>query len=221
MMVKKSLLAAVVAVSAVGMMAQSASAFFGWRGGSSGGSSGGSWGGSWGSRGSHGSWGGSWGSRGSHGSWGGSWGSRGSHGSWGGSYGSGGSWGSHGSYGGVYYSDGGYARTGVVYEGVIVKSSTPSTKVIASKPAVKTSLTLHVPAEAKVTLAGVATKQTGEVRQFATTKLTAGQVWDGYKVVVEMNKDGQMVREERTLKLTGGQPQELTVNFDSSQIAQR
>lgn len=225
---KKSMLAAVVAVSAVGMMTESSNAFFGWRGGSSGGSWGsrgshGSWGGgSWGSRGSHGSWGGgSWGSRGSHGSWGGS---HGSHGSWGGSYGSGGSWGghgSHGSYGGVYYSSGGYASSEVVYDGVVVKSSKPATTVIASKPAVKTSLTLRVPSDAKVTLAGVATKQTGEIRQFATTKLTAGQVWDNYKVVVEMQKNGQMVREERMLKLTGGQPQELTVNFDSNQVAQR
>jgi uncharacterized protein (TIGR03000 family) len=220
MTVKKSLLAAIVAVSAVGMMTQSSNAFFGWRGGGSCGSSGG-----WGSRGSHGSWGGggSWGSRGSHGGWGshgGSWGG----GSYGGGSWGGGSWGggSYGSYGGVHYghSDG-YARTDVVYEGVVVKSSTPSTRVIASKPAVKTSLTLHVPADAKVTLAGVATKQTGEVRQFATTKLTTGQVWEDYKVVVELEKDGQVMREERVLKLTAGQPQELTVNFDSTQIAQR
>jgi uncharacterized protein (TIGR03000 family) len=122
----------------------------------------------------------------------------------------------------VYYSDGGYARSRVVYDdGVVVaRSSTPS-KVIASKPAVKTSLTLRVPAYAKVTLAGVSTKQTGEVRQFATTKLAAGQIWDDYKVIVEVQKDGQVAREERTLKLTGGKTQELTVNFDSNQIAQR
>jgi uncharacterized protein (TIGR03000 family) len=205
------------------MMTESSNAFFGWRGGSCGS------GGGWGSRGSHGSWGGggSWGSRGSHGGWGsngGSWGggSYGGGGSWGGgSYGGGGSWGG-GHYGGVYYSNGGYASSSVVRENVVVvRNSTPATTVVASKPAVKTSLTLHVPAEATVTLAGVATKQTGEVRQFATTKLTSGQVWDDYKVVVEMQKDGQLVREERTLKLTGGQPQELTVNFDSNQIAQR
>jgi uncharacterized protein (TIGR03000 family) len=82
-------------------------------------------------------------------------------------------------------------------------------------------LTLKVPAEAKVTLAGVETKQTGEVRQFATSKLGAGQIWDGYKVVVELQRDGQTLREERTLKLTGGQPQELTVDFANNQLAQR
>lgn len=209
---KKSLLAAVVAVSAVGMMTESSHAFFGWRHGSCGSS-----GGSWGSRGSHGSWGGS------HGGWRGrgSWGSHG--GSWGGSYGSSGSWGSsgsHGSYGGVYYSSGGYASTGVVYDRVVVRESAPVT-VVSSTPAVKTKLTLNVPNEAKVTLAGVATKQSGEVRQFSTTRLSAGQVWDDYKVVVELERDGQTLREERTLKLTGGEPQELTINFDSNQIAQR
>jgi uncharacterized protein (TIGR03000 family) len=202
---KKSLLAAAFAISAVGMMTESSHAFFGRHGGhGSCGSSGGGWG-------SGGSYGGSWG--GSHGGWRGrgSWG--GSHGgSWGGSYGSGGSWGgSHGGYGGVYYSSGGYARN------VIVRESAPV--VVKSAPAVKTRLTLNVPAEAKVTLAGVETKQIGETRKFATTRLAAGQVWDGYTVVVEMERDGQMVREERTLKLTGGQPQELTVNFDSNQIA--
>lgn len=211
---KKSLLAAAIALGAVGMMTESSKAFFGRHG--SCGSSGGS-GGSWGSRGSHGGWGhhrrGSWGSYGG-GSWGGSSGSYGSYGSGGGSWG-----GSSGSYGGVYYGGGSYVSSGVVYEGVVVRESAKPV-VVASAPAVKTRLTLNVPAEAKVTLAGVETKQSGAIRQFATTKLAAGQTWEGYTVVVEMEKDGQTVREERTLKLIGGQPQELTVNFDSNQIAQ-
>jgi uncharacterized protein (TIGR03000 family) len=213
MSVKKCLLTALVAVGAVVVMSQDSQAFFGRRGShGSCGSSGGSWGshggshGSWGSRGSHGGWG----SRGSHGSWGG-----GSHGSWGGS---------HGSYGGGYavsYNDGNmYARSSrVIRERVVVRESQPTT--IAAVPAVKTRLTLRVPAEAKVTLAGVSTKQTGEVRQFSTDKLSAGQVWDDYKVVVEMERDGQTVREERTLKLTGGMPQELAIDFANDQLAQR
>jgi uncharacterized protein (TIGR03000 family) len=204
MTIKKCLLTAVLAVGAVAMMTESSNAFFGWfRGG----------------HGSCGSSGGSWGSRGSHGSYG-SYGSGGSYGGWG-SGGSYGSYGSHGSYGGGYarsYYGGGYARSGVVYDRVVVRDSKKET--IAAAPAVKTRLTLRVPAEAKVTLAGVATKQNGEVRQFSTTKLTAGQVWDDYKVVVEMERDGQMLREERTIKLTGGRPQELAINFDSTQIAQ-
>ena len=72
-----------------------------------------------------------------------------------------------------------------------------------------------------MTLAGVETKQTGDVRQFTTTKLASGQVWDDYKVVVTMERDGQTLREERTIQLTGGQAQELSINFDSQQLAQR
>ena len=72
-----------------------------------------------------------------------------------------------------------------------------------------------------MTLAGIETKQTGDVRQFTTTRLASGQVWDDYKVVVTMERDGQTLREERTIQLTGGQAQELSINFDSQQLAQR
>lgn len=209
MTLKKNLFAALIAVSAVALTADSSYAFFGhWRGGSCG-SSGGSWGGggSWGSR-------GSWGS---HGSWGGSYGSGGSHGGY--SYSN--SCGSSGGYSASYGYDGGYggyARTGVVYDRVV--SSRPVRTVVAAAPAVKTRLTLRVPAEAKVTLAGVETKQAGEVREFATSRLASGQVWQDYKVIVEMNRDGKTVREERVLKLTGGQDQELAVNFESDSTQQ-
>ena len=210
MTLKKNLFAALVVGCALAMSANTASAHLFGRGGSCG-----SWGGGWGSYG--GSWGGSYG--------GGSYGSCGSYG--GGyavSYGSGGSWGggSCGSCGGGYsydggYYGGGYASTRVIYEGVA--SSRASSTVVASAPAVKTSLTIHVPADAKISLAGVDTKQSGELRQFATTRLAAGQTWDGYKVVVEMNKNGQTLHEERTIKLVGGEAQELSINFDSTAVA--
>lgn len=199
MTLKKNLLAALIAGCAVAMTANTSFAWGHWRGGSCG-SSGGSWG-------SYGSSGGSWGSRGS----------------WG-SYGSCGSCGSCGSYGGGYayyggYYDGGYASSRVIYDGYV--STTPrSTTVVAAAPAVKTRLTIHVPAEAKISLAGIDTKQTGDVRQFATTRLAAGQKWDGYKVVAELDRNGQKVREERTIALTGGEAQELIINFDSTNVAQ-
>jgi uncharacterized protein (TIGR03000 family) len=215
MTTKKFVFAAIVAVSAVALSAESSMAFFGWRGGSCG--SHGGWG-----RGSHGSWGGgSWGG----GSWGGrhgSWGGGGSWGSGGGSWGSGGGYASHGSYGGGYvtYSDGGYASRRVIV-GERIVSRSPSRETIAQS-ATKTRLTLNVPTDAKVTLAGVETKQAGEVRQYSTNKLASGQIWDGYKVVVEAERDGKMVRQERTIKLTGGEAQELTINLDSDQqLAQR
>lgn len=198
MTLKKNLFLALIAGSAIALTASDS---FAWGHHGSCGSSGGSWG-------SHGSYGGSWGSCGSSG---GSYGSWGSCGSSGGSYGGG-----YAYYGGGYY-DGGYASTRVIYDGVA--SSRPSTTVVAAKPAVKTSLTLHVPADAKITLAGVDTKQSGELRQFATTRLAAGQTWDGYKVAVELNKNGQTLHEERTIKLVGGEDQELSINFDSTHVA--
>ena len=210
MTLKKNLFAALVVGCALALSANSASARLFGHGGSCGSYGGGSWGGSYG-----GSWGGSYG---------GGWGSYGGgysvgYGSWGGGSYGGGSCGSCGgsySYGGGYY-DGGYASTRVRYEGVV--SSRASSTTVASAPAVKTSLTIHVPADAKITLAGVDTKQTGELRQFATTRLAAGQTWDGYKVVVEMNKNGQTLHEERTIKLIGGEAQELSINFDSTAVA--
>jgi uncharacterized protein (TIGR03000 family) len=206
MTLKKNLFVALAIGCALAMSANSASAHLFGHG--SCGSSGGSWGG-----GSHGSWG-------SHGgSWGGSYGSCGSSGGgYGVSYGSGGSYGggscggcsSCGSEGGVsFYGgyDGGYASNRITYGAV------------ASAPAVKTSLTIHVPADAKISLAGVDTKQSGEARQFATTRLAAGQTWDNYKVVVEMEKNGRTMHEERTIKLIGGEAQELSINFDSTSVA--
>jgi uncharacterized protein (TIGR03000 family) len=196
MTVKKLMFAALLAGAALALTADSSYAFFGRHG-------------------SCGSWGGG-------GSWGGSRGSWGSGGSWGGSYGSGGSWGSCGSYGGytVSYSScgsygGGYSSYGY-YDGGYVRVSRPTTVVVAKAvPTVKTRLTLHVPADAKVTLAGVETKQTGEVRQFATSKLASGQTWSDYTVVVETTRDGKTLREERTLNLVGGQDQDLAIAFTS------
>ncbi len=218
MSLKESLFVALVAVGALSMLAENSNAFFGLFG--RGGGSHGSWGGGgsrggWGSCGSHGGYygGGSHGSYGgyggSHGGWGG-----GSHGGWGG--------GSHGSYGGgggyASYDDGYYARRGgrFVERIVYVEPARQTRETIVARPevaAVKTRLTLHVPAEAKVTLAGVPTKQSGEVRQFTSTRLSPGQVWDDYTVEVTMERNGQTVREERTISLTGGQSQELSIDF--------
>jgi uncharacterized protein (TIGR03000 family) len=179
----------------------------------------------WGSR---GSWGSCGSSGGSWGSSGGSWGSNGSHGGilrriFNGSHGS---WGSNGSNGSCGSSGGSYGSAGgnAYYYGggAYYASSRPVTTntVAASAPAVKTQLTLKVPADAKVSLSGVATKQTGEVRQFTTTKLASGQAWENYQVVVEMQRDGKAVREERMITLTGGVPQELSIGMPTTTLAQ-
>jgi uncharacterized protein (TIGR03000 family) len=84
-----------------------------------------------------------------------------------------------------------------------------------------TDLTLHVPAGAKVTLAGAITKQTGETRTYSTTTLAPGQEWDGYVVRVELEQDGKTLVEEKTLSIVGGESYEFSFDFaqDSTQIA--
>jgi uncharacterized protein (TIGR03000 family) len=77
----------------------------------------------------------------------------------------------------------------------------------------KTKVTLHVPAGAKVTLAGAETKQTGETRTFITSTLKEGQKWDGYVVRVELERDGQTLTEEKNLAIVGGESYELSFDF--------
>ena len=85
----------------------------------------------------------------------------------------------------------------------------------------ETALTLHVPADAKVYLAGNATSAQGEVRVFRTTGLTAGKTWSDYTIRVEYDLDGRTVTQERTIALTGGKAQELTFQFDAEKVASR
>jgi uncharacterized protein (TIGR03000 family) len=90
---------------------------------------------------------------------------------------------------------------------------------IAEQP-VSTSLTLHVPADAKVYLSGNETRGAGEVRRFSTTKLAAGQQWQDYVVRVEVQRDGRTLSKEETVSLKGGDARELNVDFSAPQVAQ-
>lgn len=89
-----------------------------------------------------------------------------------------------------------------------------SEMVTTMKPA-KTELQVSVPADAKVFLAGAPTGQTGTSRIYSTSKLAAGQTWNGYTVRVEMEVDGQQEVREETLDIEGGQTYELAFNFEN------
>jgi uncharacterized protein (TIGR03000 family) len=84
---------------------------------------------------------------------------------------------------------------------------------------VETSLTLHVPADAKVYLAGNATKAGGETRIFRTTGLSGSKAWDGYTVRVELDRGGRTVSKEETITLKAGESQEMRFDFDGDKIA--
>ncbi len=83
----------------------------------------------------------------------------------------------------------------------------------------ETKLTLHVPADAKITLAGHDTTSTGDTREFTTTKLAAGVEWNDYTIRVVANIDGHEVTKEETIKLIGGQSQDLTIDLAAPSVA--
>jgi uncharacterized protein (TIGR03000 family) len=87
--------------------------------------------------------------------------------------------------------------------------------------AVETALTVNVPADAKVYLAGNPTNAKGEKRVFRTTGLSSGKAWDSYVVRVEFEQDGETVTQERTISLKAGQSQELTFPGEVEKIATR
>jgi uncharacterized protein (TIGR03000 family) len=83
----------------------------------------------------------------------------------------------------------------------------------------ETSLTLHVPSDAKVYLAGNSTKAGGETRIFRTPRLNTGSTWEGYTVRVELERGGRTLTKEETITLKGGESQELRFDFDGDKIA--
>ncbi len=80
----------------------------------------------------------------------------------------------------------------------------------ASAP--KTSLTLHVPADAKVWLAGNETSSAGATRQFQTSTLAAGQAWKNYEIRVATVVDGREQVVSKVIDLAAGQSVELSLD---------
>jgi uncharacterized protein (TIGR03000 family) len=192
---KKILYGVVIVVAALTFAAPDAHACWGWGG----------WGGGWG----YGGCGyGGWGCGGcGYGGWGG-WGYSGY--GWGGYRG-------YGSYG--YAADAGPGIYGYATNDYSTRFVPAGVYTSTDRAATTTKLTLHVPAEAKVTLAGTAMKQAGEIRRYATNALPAGQAWRDYTVHVELVRDGKTLTEDRQITLTGGTAQELSIDFGGSQLA--
>lgn len=92
-------------------------------------------------------------------------------------------------------------------------------ELAGNEVAPSTTLTLHVPAEAKVFLAGHETSSAGEVREFTTTKLLAGQAWENYTIRVSFEQDGQVIDREKTITLAAGQNQVVDFDMDSQLVA--
>ena len=78
---------------------------------------------------------------------------------------------------------------------------------------VLTSLSLSVPADAKVVLGGSETSTNGSFRYFSTKTLAKGQSWSNYVVVVSVVRDGKEVTRHQVITLAAGDSQQLTFEF--------
>jgi uncharacterized protein (TIGR03000 family) len=84
-----------------------------------------------------------------------------------------------------------------------------------------TTLTLHVPSDARVSLAGNETASTGSMRQFTTSDLSSGEQWDDYRIVVTLERNGEQLTREKTLTIAGGDSRELSFDFTEASVALR
>jgi uncharacterized protein (TIGR03000 family) len=89
-----------------------------------------------------------------------------------------------------------------------------------AQAAPRTSVVIHVPADAKVFLSGHEMTATGPVRQFSTNRLGEGDEWAGYTIRATIERDGQLVTKEQTISLRGGDAQEVQFNFDKNELAE-
>jgi uncharacterized protein (TIGR03000 family) len=84
---------------------------------------------------------------------------------------------------------------------------------------VTTALTVKVPADAKVYLAGKQTTLTGEQRKFTTTRLPLGQQWANYAIRVEVEREGQTLAKEEKISLQAGDSREVAFEFPATTVA--
>jgi uncharacterized protein (TIGR03000 family) len=120
-------------------------------------------------------------------------------------------------------------RDGVASEETkVVSLSAGSRKSVAfaAKPAVaqspaaaKTSLTLRVPADAKVWLAGNETSSRGAIRLFETSSLRDGQTWSNYEIRVATVVDGRERIVSKSIDLAAGSDVELELAADGELTA--
>ena len=75
-----------------------------------------------------------------------------------------------------------------------------------------TVLALNVPKDASVKLCGKAMKLDGTKRRFSTTRITDGEVCEGYSVEVSYRVDGELVKQVRKIDLAAGDFRTLTFN---------
>ncbi len=97
----------------------------------------------------------------------------------------------------------------------------PASDVQIAAEKQETKLTLMVPEDAKVTLAGNPTAVEGSTRTFRTQQLAAGQAWENYTIRVSVNRNGREMTKEQTIRLLAGADESLAFQFDDVELASR
>ena len=107
-----------------------------------------------------------------------------------------------------------------------IKLATGMNKTFAinfdQKAELLTSITLFVPENAVVKLAGQEMAAQGDTRYFSTKRLTKGQAWEDYEVAVTIDHFGQSVTQRRVISVNAGDSVNLRFDFnDENKIASR
>lgn len=173
----------------------------------------------WGRRGGCcGCWGGGWGCGGCYGCYGGCYGGWGGcYGGWGGGYGGwGGGWAGRGGWGYAYapsamtYA----APTALAYNPIPAASPVVTTRSMYPNTSAdnRATITVHLPESAILVVDGKPTTSTSATRRFYSPPLDPGKTYH-YTFEARMERDGKMVKAQRTVDVTANDRRDITINM--------
>jgi uncharacterized protein (TIGR03000 family) len=91
-------------------------------------------------------------------------------------------------------------------------------KVLDKPAAIVTTLILHVPQGARVTLAGKALPDGNETRTFQTRQLVTGETWTDYPIQVTYQQDGRTRQIQRNVTIKAGNTHEIKLIDDPTRV---
>lgn len=85
--------------------------------------------------------------------------------------------------------------------------------------AMPASITVLLPDDARLFVAGTEMQSTGSVRKFATTRLNPGQKWEEFTIRAEIVRDGEISWMHKTVTLGTGESRQVHFDFDGERVA--
>ena len=92
------------------------------------------------------------------------------------------------------------------------KPAKTSDAAAVESPSSEGTITLHVPADAKVFINGLKTTARGTERVYMSYNLKPGFAYE-YEVRIQLNRNGELLEEVRNVRLTAGAGETLAVDF--------